>query len=94
MRASQLRALLSVLRAGGVSEYTVAKRGETVSLKLGALPSRAEQSTERRAPAKAAARSLPPISSAYRKQLEDLGIDPDDAEEVLRNAGFGARDAS
>jgi hypothetical protein len=91
MRTSQLRALVDALRAGGVSEYTATRRGETVSLKLGALPSRAEQSTEKRAPAKAAAQPFPAISSALRKQMEDLGVDPDQAHEVALSV-LGAPD--
>ena len=33
----------------------------------------------------------PAISSELRKQIEALGVDPDQAEEVLRDAGIGVR---
>lgn len=91
MRAGSLRSLLRELRAGGVSEYSATKRGETVTLKLAGpfLP----PPPARKASAKAAM-PFPPISSALRQQLVELGVDPDQAHEVLLNTGLGGSDAS
>jgi hypothetical protein len=88
MRTAQLRALLKELRAGGVSEYSATKRGETVSLKL-AGPFSAPSISTAKAPAKAAT-TFPPISSELRKQLECLGVNVDEAHEVLRDVGIAA----
>lgn len=90
MRTGTLRALLKELRAGGVSEYTSTKRGETVTLKLAGPFVPVPPKTAGKVPAKAAS-TFPPISSELRKQLEELGVDPDQAHEVLRDVGIGVR---
>jgi hypothetical protein len=91
MRIGQLRSLLKELRAGGVSEYTTTKRGETLTLKLSGPfpPSVSISSSARKAAAKAAA-TFPPISSELRKQFEALGVDVDQANEVIRDVGIAA----
>jgi len=89
MRTGQLRSLLKELRAGGVSEYSSTKRGETVTLKLAGPFVPSVSASAKRAPAKAAA-PFPPISSELRKQLENLGVDADQAHEVLRDVGIAA----
>lgn len=90
MRTSQLQALLKVLRAGGVSEYSRTHRGETVTLRLSdrIAPAADSKSTVSRSAAKTA-QALPPISSAFREQIEALGVKPEDVEEVCRTAGIG-----
>ena len=92
MRAGSLRALLRELRAGGVSEYSHSdKRGGTVTIKLAGPFAVAARDSN--GPGKAAAKAttaFPPISSALRRQLEELGVNPDDAHEVLRSAGISA----
>ena len=90
MRAGSLRTLLRELRAGGVSEYSSTKRGETISLKL-AGPFTTPQPTVRKAAASAAL-PFPPISSAMRQQFADMGVDPDHAAEVIRHSGIGGVD--
>jgi len=90
MRIGQLRSLLKELRAGGVSEYSTTKRGETTTLKLaGPFPASSPSTSARKVSAKAAT-TFPPISSELRKQLENLGINPDEAHEVLRDVGIAA----
>lgn len=90
MRPGQLKSLLAVLRAGGVSEYSRTNRGETIILRLaGPFPAAADsRPTGKRASAKAA-EPFPPISSEMRKQLEELGVNPDEALEVIRHSGVG-----
>lgn len=87
MRPAQLRALLKELRAGGVSEYsTTDRRGCATTLKLAGPFQSAQAQPSKRATVKDAE---PPISSAMRKQLEDLGVDVDQAREVLASVGIG-----
>ena len=91
MRPAQLRALLKELRAGGVSEYaTTDRQGHTTSLKL-AGPFAPSAPTVRAKPVNV---TNPGISSEMRKQLEELGINVDDAREVLATVGIGGHDGN
>lgn len=92
MRAGSLRTLLRELRAGGVSDYTEMKRGSTITLKLVGPFALQPPKSARKEPAKADL-PFPPISSALRQQLEQLGVDPDQAHEVLMNSGIGGSGA-
>jgi hypothetical protein len=93
MRPATLRSLIKELRAGGVSEFSVASKRETVTLKLAGpfpIPAGDVSASRGRASAKAAA-PLPRISDALRQQLAELGVKPEDCEEVLTHSGMGLR---
>lgn len=84
MRTGQLRALIRELRDGGVSEFTgpYGKTGETVTIKLGATPLRAEDQP-RRAPAKAAARAEAGDRRSFEAFLLQMGVTESAAREAL-----------
>jgi hypothetical protein len=90
MRPSTLRALIKELRSGGVSEFSTATKRETVTLKL-AHPGQG-MPDEKKPTVKVA--PGPAISSELRKQLEALGVNVDEAQDVLRDVGIGVRGMS